>query len=327
MIFVLPLVLLTLAAAGGATGLGFGIKGAVDIASAQGQVEDAKKRYKDKRLVTSATAVLVNRLAQDYGQYQIQVKTGTLERWLLLMQKIRQKVAVREMQQLVGTEVVIQEIKRDFGIDIKAKASNLLVGGASATAAAFAASQGTIGLVGLFGVASTGTTISSLSGAAAWNATLAALGGGSLAAGGGGMALGTVVLGGITVAPALLIGGFVLAGQGEKALTESKKFTAQVNVEIDKLQALVDYFEQVKGRIYELKNLLKNLNHKAIKLMNEIESHLNNDEFYLAEDGHLIQSLLLVIKAMAEILRTPVLDTRGNLNPISAQLTIKYQSM
>ncbi len=325
MIFVLPLVLLALAAAGGATGVGFGIKGAVDIASAQGQIDDAKKRYENKRLVTSATAVLVNRLAQDYGQYQIQVKTGTLKRWVLLMQKIRQKVAVREMQQLVGTEVVIQEIKRDFGIDIKA--SNILIGGASAAGAAFAASQGTIGLVGLFGAASTGTAISSLSGAAAWNATLAALGGGSLAAGGGGMALGAAVLGGITVAPALLIGGFVLAGQGEKALTEAKKFTAQVNVEIDKLQALVDYFEQVKGRIDELKNLLKNLNRKTIKLMNEIESHLDKNEFNLAEDGHLIQSLLLIIKAMAEILRTPVLDTQGNLNPISAQLTIKYQSI
>lgn len=325
MIFILPLVLLALAAAGGATGLGFGIKGAVDIASAQGQIDDAKKRYENQRLATSATAVLVNRLAQNYGQYQIQVKTGTLKRWVVLMQKIRQKVAVREMQQLVGTEVVIQEIKRDFGIDIKA--SNLLAGGASAAGAAFAASQGTIGLVGLFGAASTGTAISGLSGAAAWNATLAALGGGSLAAGGGGMALGAAVLGGITVAPALLIGGFVLAGQGEKALTEAKKFTAQVNVEIDKLQALVDYFEQVKGRINELKNLLKNLNHKAIKLMNEIESHLNKNEFDLAEDGHLIQSLLLIIKAMAEILRTPVLDKKGNLNPISAQLTIKYQSM
>jgi len=325
MILVLPLVLLALAAAGGATGIAFGAKGAVDIASAQRHIDDAKKRYEHQRLVTSGTAVLVNRLAQEYGQGQMHIKTVTFQRWMQLMQKIRQSVAVREMQQLVGIEVVIQEIKRDFGVNLNA--CNFVSGGATAAGAAFAASQGTIGLVGLFGAASTGTAISSLSGAAAWNATLAALGGGSLAAGGGGMALGAAVLGGITVAPALLIGGFVLAGEGEKALTEAQDFIAQVDVEISKLRALVAYFELVKARINELEHLLLTLNHKAIKLMNEIESHVDQHGFSIEKDGHLIQALLLIIKALADMLRTPVLDQEGNLNPLSAQLKIKYQSL
>jgi hypothetical protein len=89
----------------------------------------------------------------------------------------------------------------------------------------------------LWGVASTGTLIGSLSGAAAWNATLAWLGGGSLAAGGGGMALGSLVLGGITVGPAVLIGGFVLAGEGEKALTKAREYEAQVNTAIANIEA------------------------------------------------------------------------------------------
>jgi hypothetical protein len=325
MILVLPLVLLALAAAGGATGIAFGAKGAVDIASAQGKIDNAKKRYEHQRLVTSGTAVLVNRLAQEYGQCQMQVKTVTFQRWMQLMQNIRQNIALREMQRLVGIEVVIQEIKRDFGINLNA--GNVLTGGATAAGAAFAASQGTIGLVGLFGAASTGTAISSLSGAAAWNATLAALGGGSLAAGGGGMALGAAVLGGITVAPALLIGGFVLAGEGEKALTEAENFIAQVDVEISKLRALVAYFELVKARITELEHLLLTLNLKAIKLMNEIESHLDQHGFDIENDSHLIQSLLLIIKALADMLRTPILDNEGNLNPLSAQLKIKYRSL
>ncbi|WP_448380817.1 hypothetical protein [Gloeomargarita sp.] len=325
MILVLPLVLLSLAAAGGATGLAFGAKGAIDLASAQRQIDDAKKRYEYQRSITNNAAVLANHLAQEYGQYQMQVKTVTFQRWMQLMQKIRQNVAVREMQQLVGIEVAIQEIKRDFGISLDA--GNVLAGGATAAGAAFAASQGTIGLVGLFGVASTGTAISSLSGAAAWNATLAALGGGSLAAGGGGMALGAAVLGGITVAPALLIGGFVLAGEGEKALTEAENFVAQVDIEISKLRALAAYFDLVKARIKELEHLLLTLNLKAVKLMNEIESHLAQHGFNLQKDGHLIQSLLLLVKALAEMLRTPILDQEGNLNPMSAQLKIKYQSL
>jgi len=47
----------------------------------------------------------------------------------------------------------------------------------------------------------------------------------------------------------------------------------------------------------------------------------------LKKDGHLIQSLLLIIKALADMLRTPVLDNEGNLNPLSAQLKIKYRSL
>ncbi|MEL4241581.1 hypothetical protein [Shewanella xiamenensis] len=68
-----------------------------------------------------------------------------------------------------------------------------LVGGSTAL--------GAWGLVSLIGSASTGTAISSLSGVAATNATLAWFGGGSLATGGAGMAGGFWVLGGIVAAP------------------------------------------------------------------------------------------------------------------------------
>ena len=65
---------------------------------------------------------------------------------------------------------------------------------ASGTAAGATAAAGTASVVAAVGTASTGTAISTLSGAAATKATLAWLGGGSLAAGGGGMALGAALL-------------------------------------------------------------------------------------------------------------------------------------
>ncbi len=61
------------------------------------------------------------------------------------------------------------------------------------------ASAATFGLVAAFGTASTGTAISSLSGIAAYNATMACLGGGSIVAGGGGMLWGGLALGGVAV--------------------------------------------------------------------------------------------------------------------------------
>ncbi len=62
-----------------------------------------------------------------------------------------------------------------------------------------AATSGTMAAVMTFATATTGTQISALSGAAAHNATMAFLGGGSVASGGGGMAVGNMVLSGIGV--------------------------------------------------------------------------------------------------------------------------------
>ncbi len=64
-----------------------------------------------------------------------------------------------------------------------------------------ATAAGSWALVSLLGTASTGTAIGTLSGAAATNATLAWLGGGALAAGGGGMAAGLLTLGGLVALP------------------------------------------------------------------------------------------------------------------------------
>lgn len=76
-------------------------------------------------------------------------------------------------------------------------------------------------------VASTGTAIASLSGAAATNATLAFFGGGSLAAGGLGMAGGTVVLGGLVAGPALLVMGFVAGHAAKKELEKARTNKAE----------------------------------------------------------------------------------------------------
>ena len=67
-----------------------------------------------------------------------------------------------------------------------------------------------LGGTGVLGnTATTGVAISSLSGAAATNASLAALGGGALSVGGGGMALGTAVVAGTGAAVGSAVGGTI----------------------------------------------------------------------------------------------------------------------
>lgn len=88
-------------------------------------------------------------------------------------------------------------------------AVNLATGGMTAwsNAGTIATMLGGTGVLG--NTATTGVAISSLSGAAATNASLAALGGGALSVGGGGMALGTAVVAGTGAAVNGAVGGTI----------------------------------------------------------------------------------------------------------------------
>lgn len=102
----------------------------------------------------------------------------------------------------INTEVTTFENKEDEIKEAEKQAKAAEGGsGAGATLSALGIAVATMGptaamgVATTFGVASTGTAISALSGAAANSAALAWLGGGALAAGGGGMSVGTAFLG------------------------------------------------------------------------------------------------------------------------------------
>lgn len=101
---------------------------------------------------------------------------------------------------------------------------------------------GTWALVSTYGAASTGTAISALSGAAATNATLAWLGGGSLAIGGGGMAAGTAVIGGIVALPALALTGIFSHMSANKQIKE-------IEIQMNKILKAVDDVKANKLRL------------------------------------------------------------------------------
>lgn len=107
--------------------------------------------------------------------------------------------------------------------------------------------------VASLGAASTGTAISSLSGVAATNATLAWFGGGSIASGGIGMAGGTVVIGGLVVVPALIIAGLI---QYKISLNKVKDIKVRKNEAlkcISDLEQNLNEFTFIEKRIIEYK--------------------------------------------------------------------------
>ena len=121
--------------------------------------------------------------------------------------------------------------------------SRAVIGGAGAGTAA---AVGSWSLVALVGSASTGTAISTLSGVAATNATLAWFGGGALAAGGTGMAGGTLVLGGVALVPVIAV-----------ATWHSRSKTKEVNLETDKVRQASFQVRQAINPAQEALNLVE----------------------------------------------------------------------
>lgn len=124
--------------------------------------------------------------------------------------------------------------------------------------------------VSLVGTASTGTAIATLSGAAAYNATLAWFGGGAIAAGGGGMAAGVTTLGLIFAVPVIAIATYkthskipeVESKRGEvervtKNIFEKRQDIKKGLSEIDRQIALMaTYHEKIKLANQALEELI-----------------------------------------------------------------------
>ncbi|MEH2262078.1 hypothetical protein [Nostoc sp.] len=319
----IPLILGAIALGTAAFGAVKGAEGVGNMNEAKEIGERAEKRHSYAVSELKADWETTNKLAEEYGQLQLDVMISTVGRFVDFIERNIGKAKQSEKEFLEGLEgISVQQIKEYKAAAVEAE--QFFNGGAKAIGAAAAGYGGAMSLATSVGVASTGTLIGGLSGAAAWNATLAWLGGGSLAAGGGGMALGSLVLGGITVGPAVLIGGFVLAGEGEKALAKAWEYNAEVNTAIVKIEAAKDFMQQVKRRITELQGVFECLNKSAILGLEELESL---PSFNKNRDASKFQKVALFVKALAEIMKTPVLDNEGQLNPVTATIQTKYRTL
>lgn len=187
--------------------------------------------------------------------------------------------------------------------DVSVGAGVLLggLGGAGlGTAGGFAAAGATTAAVMALGTASTGTAISSLSGAAAANATLALLGGGALTAGGGGMAAGATALSAATLGVGLLIGGVIFNFTGSKLSDKADEAKVQMKKAEEKINAICDYLVDLRSASNKYYNTLSKVNKIYQKHLSDLNSivtllgHTNWNTFSLEERKLTENTVLLV---------------------------------
>lgn len=300
MVFIIPIIFGAVAAATAVMGVAAGADGLNKMQQAEAIGKKAEKQYKSKKKDVQATEKQTRKQLNEYGYLTAQIKKDTVGRFEELAERLKKKLSVSEFEFFQGFEgATFPEIDsyRDSAADNNIGKTLVAMG---VTAAA--AYSGAFGLAALVGTASTGTAIGTLSGAAATNATLAWLGGGALAAGGGGMALGTLVLGGFALGPALMVGGFRIGGEGEKALTEATKYAAKVEAAIAKMDAYIDYLENsVQRRIRELESIVKSINSRCQLALDELEIAIQQG-FSIQRDAEKFQRAFLLVKALKEIM-------------------------
>ena len=144
-----------------------------------------------------------------------------------------------------------------------------LGGAAVGAAGGFAAAGATTSAIMALGTASTGTAIASLSGVAATNATLAALGG-------GGIALGTTILGATTLGAALLVGGVIFNITGGKLSDKADEAWEQMKKAEKTIDFACRYLNELKAASVAYKKSLLSVRDKYKEIFGYVSYTVNS---------------------------------------------------
>lgn len=312
-----PIVLGVIAAGTAIYGAVKSVSGAMDHSSANDLNNDAQAMVDSARRRVDTQRETTNAVLEDYGARKLRAFNGIVAEFIETFGRLKNVESIRtpELDKLeLGdfSKVTLQGLRNDYAL-LKSSGIGLGSGLGGGAALAFGAYNGTM----LLATASTGTAISTLSGAAATNATLAWLGGGSLAAGGGGMALGTMVLGGIVAGPALAIFGHIVGNKGEEALNNARSNMEKARTfkrEADLTCAKLESIEKVSTLANSVFSKISSRLRRAVgDLGGCIQDHGVDYATYPPEarEGALRSvKFAQLLKAMID---TPILDEDGNL--------------
>ena len=207
-----------------------------------------------------------------------------------------------------------------------------MAGGASAGAAGGALTAlGAWGAAQTLAAASTGTAISSLSGVAATNATLAFFGGGSLATGGLGIAGGTMVLGGLVAGPALLVMGLITGAKAQEKVEKSLENKAQADEIVESLKTVSFQCSSIRRRASMFYNLLAHIDSLFLPQVWNMEDVVKNEgtdfRMYTPESKKKIAVAAVTAKSVKAVLDTPILKEDGELTAESAAVEEKIAKL
>lgn len=300
----LPLIIGGLAAVAGAAGIGSGIHGGVKMKEAKDTMNLAKRkheravnRYEEQNKETTA-------LMDSIGKRELKI-VASFKTFSDIIEQIQGRPDFNI--QLGGMD--LPQYQADELRKISNGAVEILGSITTAGIAGSLAASGVTTAVTAFGAASTGTAISGLSGAAATNATLAAIGGGSLASGGGGMALGSAILGGATLGVGLLVGGAILGVTGSKLSDQADEAYRQASRTEEKVDKIVGYLKELTNvaESFELSLMEVEVQYKKrLARLDEIVNYYGKKNWhdFTGDEKELTKSTVLLVGMLNKMCKT-----------------------
>jgi hypothetical protein len=317
----------------GAVKYASGIKGYREIKNAKEVKNKAEEQIQVATAITEKKKEELNHSVEKYAEIKLRAVNNTICVFVEYLKRIGQRNKGKEYEALKSIDVKKEDIAdmEDLGIRsanlAKGAAGSSLIGAIALLGTKAAVLQGVVA----FASASTGTAISGLTGAAATNATLAFLGGGSVASGGGGMAAGAMVLGGITagafLAVGALTGGILLSAHGSRALTMATQYAAKVEKGIATLEILWATMDGISERVNELQGLTIGLENRAIEQLQKLAVFVPNFDTKDSQHQKAFQETALLMKSMSELANTPILDEKGCVTEDSSIVAGKIKSI
>ena len=299
---------------------GYGVKKGIDGHNSHSEADEivgrAKRLYNDKKSSFDEQEKTTQKVLEKLGTLELDIG-AKFDEFSTIAEELLEKLNRGRQNKL---KINLPKHQLEKIENYKFTALGVLGSVAGAGVAGAAAGFAVYGGVMTFAAASTGTAISALSGIAATNATLAAIGGGALSAGGLGMAGGTAILGAAVAAPVLAIAGWAYASHGEEALRNARKARDEADTAIEKLNkaeqslqrteqyanrvrvALNDgysIFQSYLGKLRAVDQVLK----RAKELNEDVEQKLqsmSNEVMQTIENGFSLAAIL------TDIITTPL---------------------
>ena len=317
----IPFILGGLAAVGG-------IVGAKKMKDSYDNNQEAKEIYEDaQNLFEGAKRALegqradTNKSLEKLGSTRIDIWSQEMHDFVSAFKKFKDlqyKGKFADDGKLQASREELQQMT-----DSSLSAVELVQGGLGSIAAGTLTSAAAYGGVGFLATASTGTAISGLSGAAATNATLAWLGGGSLAAGGFGMAGGALVLGGIALAPALAVAGIFMNSKAKENLAKAEETYEEAENSAHKMGILEDMLADLQSLSEDYRNFLNQYVkrfRRAIFHLEDIHDRYAKGEDQVSfrdltrEEQQSLHTAWLMAQTMSKLLQQPLLTAQGELD-------------
>lgn len=259
--------------------------------------EEAKIRLEECRLASSQAM-------DNLGEVRARVYNTTVSEFVRLYDQISSITPSVSGQ--LSEHATIRQINIDIReLKIVSKhVQEILIGGGAGIAGGATAALGAWGLVGAFGTASTGTAISTLSGAAATNATLAWFGGGAVSASGLGVTAGTAALSGIVLIPAAVLAMYFGQSNAKKHLDAAQEFRYGIEAFVGEVDTFIEHISQITN---------------AAKLMTDVVDAL--DKVVLVQNKKMEEAIISTSACMERLQRALDIELVKDEGMISLQAT------